>query len=566
MNVRARVLGFPPMWILAFALVVVVSTGVSTAGAETDSTRFGSPEALSHYARGRLLEEQGQIDEALAEYFRAVSRDPRALAPARRASELSARQGALARSLEFAERALTIAPGDSRSLWLRGAALFNLGRGQEALQSLVTAAESDPENLEYWKTLVRVADHEKDLDLLVRASRATVAIDDEDVEAWFQLAGALARRGEFAEADSALRIARAGNPVRPGMDFLGAWIHEGLAEDEAAIEGYGRHIKLHPEDVMTRQRLVALLAQRERWAEAYAQARQVTTIRPQDPEALETEADLAFRTGKSSAALERLQTLQRLDPEDPQLAVRAILVLARNKRGAEGVALAREWSRRHPADHRGALLEARAHALAGAVDRAIERVREAIQQVPDSLGPRLLLGRIAHQEKRWPLAAATWQDILARRPREVGVALDLAFALDQLGEVDAAVAAARDALSWAPTQAASLNFLGYLLADHNRELVQAERLVREAVAQDPDNGAFIDSMGWVYFRLGRLDDARRELEKAALLTRGDPVVLEHLGDVYRDLRLPELARDQYRRSLAADSSNQRVRNKLETLR
>lgn len=558
----ARVLGFRPMWILAFALVVAASP----AEAAIDSTRYDSPEALGHYARGRLLEEQGKIDEALAEYFRAVSKDPRALAPARRASELSARQGSLAVSLEFAERALGIAPGDSRSLWLKGAALFNLGRGSEALQSLVAAADGDPGNLEYWKTLIRVADHEKNLDLLVRAGRATVAIDDEDVEAWFQLAGALARRAEFAAADSALRIARAGNPVRPGMEFLGAWIHEGLAEDEAAIEGYGRHLKLHPDDVVTRQRVVALLAQRERWAEAYRQARLVTEARPRDAEALETEADLAFRSGQASAAHDRLQTLQKLDPDDPQLAGRAILVLARNKRAAEGVALARDWSGRHPGDFRGTLLEARAFGLAGAVDKALERAGDAIRQVPDSIGPRMLLGRIAQQEKRWAVAAATWQDVLERRPREVGVALDLAFCRDQLGEVDAAVAAARDALSWAPNQASALNFLGYLLADHNRELGQAERLVRQAVEQDPDNGAYIDSLGWVYYRLGRLDEARRELEKAALLTRGDPTVLEHLGDVYRDLRLPDLARDQYRRSLSADSSNQRVRSKLETLR
>ena len=550
------------MWILAFALVAAVSV----AEAAPDSTRFDSPEALTHYARGRLLEEQGQIDEALAEYFRAVSRDPRALAPARRASELSARQGDFARSLEFADRSLSIAPGDSRGLWLRGAALFNLGRGPEAMQSLVTAAEGDPENLEYWKTLVRVADHEKDLDLLVRACRATVALDDEDVEAWFQLAGALARRGEFAPADSALRIARAGNPVRPGMEFLGAWIHEGLAEDEAAIEGYGRHLKMHPEDVLTRQRLVALLAQRQRWADAHAQARLVTESRPKDPEALETEADLGFRSGQSAAALDRLQRLQRLDPDDPQLVGRAILVLSRNKRGAEGVALARKWSAAHPSDTRGLLLEARALALSGSVDRAIDRVREAIRQMPDSLGPRVLLGRIAHEQKRWPLAAATWREVLERRPREVGVALDLAYALEQSGEVDAAIATARDALSWAPGHASALNFLGYLLADHNRELAQAEGLVRQAVEKDPDNGAYIDSMGWVFYRLGRLEDARRELEKAAILTRGDPVVREHLGDVYRDLRLTDLARDQYRRSLAADSSNQRVRSKLETLR
>jgi len=76
----------------------------------------------------------------------------------------------------------------------------------------------------------------------------------------------------------------------------------------------------------------------------------------------------------------------------------------------------------------------------------------------------------------------------------------------------------------------------------------------------------VDSMGWVYYRLGRLAEARRELERAVSLTGGDAIVCEHLGDVYKELRLIELAREQYRRSLAGDGSNARVRSKLDGLR
>jgi Tfp pilus assembly protein PilF len=70
----------------------------------------------------------------------------------------------------------------------------------------------------------------------------------------------------------------------------------------------------------------------------------------------------------------------------------------------------------------------------------------------------------------------------------------------------------------------------------------------------------------VLYRLGRLEDARKQLEGALALTGGDPVVHEHLGDVYRDLRLLDRAREQYRASLDGDSRNARVKNKLEKLR
>jgi Tfp pilus assembly protein PilF len=91
-------------------------------------------------------------------------------------------------------------------------------------------------------------------------------------------------------------------------------------------------------------------------------------------------------------------------------------------------------------------------------------------------------------------------------------------------------------------------------------------LIRRALEKDPDNGAYLDSLGWAFYRLRRLDEARLYLERAVERTGGDAVVHEHLGDVYKDLRLNDLAREQYRRSLAADSTNARVRAKLSELR
>ena len=128
-------------------------------------------------------------------------------------------------------------------------------------------------------------------------------------------------------------------------------------------------------------------------------------------------------------------------------------------------------------------------------------------------------------------------------------------------------AAARDVLARAPDDPNALNYLGYQLADENRALSEAYGLLRRATALEPDNGAFVDSMGWILYRMGRLEEARRELERAVQLTNGDATVREHLGDVYRDLRLQDLAREQYLKSLAQDDSNQaRVRAKIQSLR
>ena len=90
--------------------------------------------------------------------------------------------------------------------------------------------------------------------------------------------------------------------------------------------------------------------------------------------------------------------------------------------------------------------------------------------------------------------------------------LDLAYCREQAGDLSGAEQAARDVLHVEPEDPRALNFLGYLLADHNLKLDEAETLIRKAIEQEPDNGAYVDSMGWVHFRLGRFDEARKELE------------------------------------------------------
>src|SRR5205823_1657058 len=99
-----------------------------------------------------------------------------------------------------------------------------------------------------------------------------------------------------------------------------------------------------------------------------------------------------------------------------------------------------------------------------------------------------------------------------------------------------------------PNDAGACNDLGYLWAERNKKLDEAERLVRKALELDRrqrqagpgveldegDNPAYVDSLGWVLFRRGKLEEARTELERASALPSGadDPVVWDHLGDVY----------------------------------
>jgi len=554
--------------LLRSALALVLGLGVAPAArAEiSDSAdRYPSEEALRRYAAAKVLEDAGDTGGALAEYYRALALDPKAIAVIRRMSELAARLGDSRRSLEFADRGLSLAPNDARLLWLKGAALFGLGRAEESLVSLRAAVAADSDDADYTRTLARVAEQLGRVDVLAEAWRRTAELDEGDGEAWFQLAAAEARQGGFDAADKALANAKQLAPTRPGIVFMEGWIREGQGRRREAIDLFRRHLEIHAADQVTRRRLVQLLAREKRWDEAYREAERVSNAQPDDFVALEVETDLAFRAQRAADGERLVRKLRERAGADEDLVVRVLGLLARNGRAREGVALADDWSKHARAPH-GDDVAAQALALAGDKNRAIARARRAVDAAPDSVAARVVLARLYQDQNRYASAESAWVAALARGADSLGTLLDIALCREQSGDVPAAERAVRDALRLDPDNPRTLNFLGYLLADHSRSLEEALELIRRALALDPDNGAYVDSLGWVYYRLGRLNEARAELERAVRLTGGDPVVHEHLGDVYKDLKMLDRARDQYRLSLSLDSTNAKVKAKLAGIR
>jgi len=96
-------------------------------------------------------------------------------------------------------------------------------------------------------------------------------------------------------------------------------------------------------------------------------------------------------------------------------------------------------------------------------------------------------------------------------------------------------------------------------------LDEALEHIQKALEIDPENGAYIDSLGWVYFQQGEYIKAREELKKAIRLIK-DPVIYEHLGDTYDKLGETGRALDAYRKGLELDAENEKLREKIGDLK
>ena len=133
--------------------------------------------------------------------------------------------------------------------------------------------------------------------------------------------------------------------------------------------------------------------------------------------------------------------------------------------------------------------------------------------------------------------------------------VDLLFAYASLHErakeYEQAEAKFRELLEIAPNHAPALNYLGYMFADLNVRIDEAQDLVQKALDIEPYNGAYLDSLGWVYYRQNKLNLAAEYLERSLKQYKDDPVVLSHLGEVYFKLGRVAEAKGCWSRSLAA---------------
>ncbi len=155
------------------------------------------------------------------------------------------------------------------------------------------------------------------------------------------------------------------------------------------------------------------------------------------------------------------------------------------------------------------------------------------------------------------------------RPVDVDVLLFKATVLEQTGRTEDAIEIAEQALERMPDSPITLNFLGYVLADIGKQLERAEKLILRAVQEDPDSMAFRDSLAWVYYRQGRLEEALFEMTTTLELMRNsgnsDPILFDHAGDIYAANGFPTTAVLFLSRSLSGATEKEK-RNILEKIK
>lgn len=203
-------------------------------------------------------------------------------------------------------------------------------------------------------------------------------------------------------------------------------------------------------------------------------------------------------------------------------------------------------------------------------DAALEILTALVRSHPEDLDALVALGNGQRRVENFVDAIKTYDQVIARlptvNPGQWPLYYSRGISHEQMGNFDLAEADFRVALNLNPNQPDVLNYLGYSLVDRGLKLDEAMGMIKRAVAARPNSGYIVDSLAWAYYRLGKYPEALAPMEKASLLEPVDPIVTDHLGDVYWANGRTREAEFQWRRALSFNPTEKdatRIRKKLE---
>ncbi len=259
--------------------------------------------------------------------------------------------------------------------------------------------------------------------------------------------------------------------------------------------------------------------------------------------------------GQMDKAIAAFEEAKQASPNDPSIAAYLIEANIAAKKFGVAATLARAAAQDHPDDLRLARLEAQALRQSGKSDEGLAVLENAAKQHADDPTAYVALAQGYADADRSAKAITLLQEARTKFPDDTSIIFELGAVFDKEKKFADAEAAFRELLTRDPENAAAMNYLGYMLAERGERLDESVSLLQKALAMEPDNGSYLDSLGWAYFKEDKLDLAEGNLKRAADQQKTNSVIQDHYADVLFKLGRYQDAIAAWTRALGGDGDS-----------
>jgi tetratricopeptide (TPR) repeat protein len=386
---------------------------------------------------------------------------------------------------------------------IRGLAenLMNDGQTDAALEQYKVIADANPEDAQTYVRIAEIYRRQGKYDLALDSLKKADTLVPDTMDVPYSMAAVYQAQGRYDDAVKLLQdLLKRTEKSETGsssadrnnraifIERLGM-VYKDQENYTAAVETFRKMLTLGEENARSGyQDIIDTYRDAKQWPQATAAAKEAVQKLPNDRDLrMVLDAQLAD-TGESDHALADVRAMLKGGPEDREVYLRLGIMYTRVKQWKEA-------------------------------EEALGKAEGMSTKIDDKAQVWFLLGDAYQHQKMFDQADAEFRKVLAA-----------------VSPTD-------------PQSAATLNYLGYMNADRGVKLDESLNFIKQALTLDPNNGAYLDSLGWAYFKLGKYDLAEENLTKASIHMGSDATVQEHLGDLYQKTGRLKLAAAHWERSV-----------------
>ena len=455
-------------------------------------------------------------------------------------------------------------PGWSDGPTLLVQAYAGAGRDAEAVAWLESAA---PDNPGLFTTLAEFYERARRWKDAAAAYARAVAAQPRSADLKAQYAAALLNVGgveSLTKARDLLSEVVAARPNDARSLFQLSQAQRRLGEFTAAEATARRVIALNNRSVMGYYALATALEERRQY-QALVDAIEPAVVEFRARASATPSSDLGLllphlgfayqELGSFDKAIATFEEAHKLAPNDTTITAYLAQAHLSAKKYASAIEIARKGREQDAEDLRFARLEAQALRQSGRAEEAVSLLQEYVRKLADRPESYVALAQLYSDAKRGGDAVKVLQDAQMKFPGDTSIGFELGAVFDKQKRFADAESAFRQVLLKEPDNAPALNYIGYMLAERGERLTESVDLLKKALALEPENGSYLDSLGWAYYKSDKLDLARENLERAAGQLRSNSVIQDHYGDVLFKLSRFDDAIAAWTRALAGDNDS-----------
>lgn len=526
-----------------------------TGNGEVDVEKMISDESVNSYylfLESQIQENDGHLHNAVMLLEKAMERDPGSIFLKKELAVLYLQQEENEKALQVVEEILKQEPHSEDALILAATIKKTLGQDDEAEQMYEKVLKNNPRRQNVYKLLGKIYLNEGDLENALRIFKQMTQVFPDDYIGHYYVGKIHLMRKETADAEAEFQktLDLAPSLIEPRLDLI--QIYQAAGQEKKVISLYKEILAQYPGNAAVEIELALLYLKDDKVEKANEMFRQLGERAARDRDVIRAVIQDLILQDRNEEAVTVLSGMLKGAPENADIHYAAGLAQFNLENYGDAMD---QFSRVDPENElypNSVIHMAIIDYQNDEIEKGIELLETAIKKVPDDAKPELIpyLSSLYKSRGEYDKAMALVKQGLKIEPDNPDLIFELGVLYDKQGKSDKAIELMKKVVALKPDHADALNYIGYTYADKGIHLDEAEKLITKALKSDPDNGYILDSMGWLFYRKGMYEKAAGYLEKAVSLVPDDPILLEHLGDVYVKLDEQKKALDLYTRALS----------------